>query len=145
MSHRVAQYLVRTLLITGVFSLCSCQAELPTFTVDAPQVRALIPGRDTTAGYFILTNNSTGTVTLAGAESELARAIEMHESYTDGDFVRMRPLKNVALGPGETITFAPGGKHLMIFGTREVPETFPITLIFSNGKRRPVTFSRLNF
>lgn len=138
------QHTAWLLFTSFVLCLAACQAN-EMFTVEAGQVRALVPGRDTTAGYFKLTNNTADTVMLTGATSPLARAIEIHESYTSGEFVRMRPLKEVIIAPGETVTFEPGGKHLMIFGTKEVPETFPLTLIFNNGEQWPVTFSKLSY
>jgi copper(I)-binding protein len=49
----------------------------------------------------------------------------------------MQPLTTLTLGPGATLTFAPGEKHVMVFGvpkTLQAGATSTITLTFAGGK-----------
>lgn len=129
-------------LMAAVF-LYACATPAEPFEVTDAQVRALVPGRDTTAGYFVLTNHTADKITLTGASSELARAIEMHKTVQRENSVGMQRVSNLSVEPGEQVRFERGGLHLMIFGVAEVPEAFPITLNFSSGEQLTVTFSKL--
>ena len=133
-------------LCTGL-ALCACQPDQSvteqTLQVLNAQIRALLPGRDTTAGYFTLTNNTGQRVTLTGAHSNTARAIEMHETVVRGDSVSMVRVKQLTLTAGESANFEPGGKHLMIFGVAEIAEPFEINLQFDSGKQLTASFSKL--
>jgi copper(I)-binding protein len=55
--------------------------------------------------------------------------VELHETMTAGGMTSMRPIAGLALPAGKEVRFAPGGKHLMIFGlapgkTGTIPLTF---------------------
>lgn len=85
------------------------------------------------AAYFTLINSGEAAtleaVSVAGAEKS-----EMHE--TSGG--SMAPIASLTLKGGETVTFARGGKHVMVFGLD--PSTVPgskaeITLIFADGDK----------
>ena len=136
--------LMGTLLISLLTILLSA-CDVPPLTVSEAKIRALLPARDTTAGYFQLNNNTGAPLALIGASSKLARAIEMHETIQRGDSVGMRRVKKVTINPGQHILFEPGGMHLMIFGVSQVADDFPITLLFDNGEQLQVSFSKLNY
>ena len=130
-------------LYAFVGPLLGACTEAPGLQVDNAQIRDLLPGRDTTAGYFTLSNNTSEPVTLVGAESTHARAIEMHESVVRGDSVRMQRVKQQTVAPGARVDFQPGGLHLMIFGVPAIEESTLITLQFASGERLAVSFSKL--
>src|SRR5207237_363126 len=65
------------------------------------------------AGYFTISSGRADR--LVGVAAPGAR-IEMHESMASGGMMVMKPLAAVTLPAGERIAFAPGGRHLMIFG-----------------------------
>ena len=106
-----------------------------TLTISNPRIRALIPGQDTTAGYFDITNSGTTAVTLVGATSPHARSIEIHTIIREGAMVRMRRLNNVTIEPGATEVFRTGGTHLMLFGVGQLAAVNRIDLITASGKR----------
>ena len=125
-----------------ICALAAC-SPAPDIEIRDAQVRDLLPGRDTTAGYFVLRNNSAATVTLTGATSPHARSIEMHRTFTKDDRVRMQRVREYAIEPGEEVAFAPGGLHLMIFGVKDMPEPFIINLQFSDERQVCAPFSKL--
>jgi copper(I)-binding protein len=81
------------------------------------------------AAYFTVTNSGSAPVTLAAVHVDGAGKAEMHETVGGS----MQPLKDVAVPAGGSVTFAQGGKHVMLFdldpglaagGTSEVTLTF---------------------
>lgn len=129
--------------ICALVGACTNSTETSGLQVDNAQIRDLLPGRDTTAGYFTLSNNTSEPLTLVGAESTHAQAIEMHKSVVRGDSVGMQRVEQQTIGPGERVDFQPGGLHLMIFGVAALEQSTLITLQFANGERLAVSFSKL--
>ena len=85
-------------------------------TVEDGWVRAVPPVSTTTAGYFTLTNEGDETVTLTGFTTDIAGAGELHTMAAQEDGTRrMQRLPDVPVPAGETVHFAPGGHHLMLF------------------------------
>lgn len=62
------------------------------------------------AAYFTLHGGRADTA-LVTVRTKAARA-ELHETTAAG----MRPIANVPLPAGGTLRFAPGGRHVMLFG-----------------------------
>jgi len=132
--------LPRLICLTLLVVSCS---QAPGVRVEDAQIRELLPGRDTTAGYFTLHNHTNAQITLLGARSPHARAIEMHRSVISGDRVTMQRTDHHTLARGESLRFEPGGHHLMIFGVSQMAEPFPIALLFSDGEQVDASFSKL--
>ena len=99
-------------------------------TVQLPTV----PGRPA-AGYFTL---GGGTGSLTSVASPLASRVEMHSNSMAGGVMRMDKLPSVMVRAGETVRFAPGGNHLMIYGlpaTLKPGATVPLVFSFEGGKQ----------
>lgn len=112
-------------------------------SVEAAQIREMVPTRDTTAAYFQLYNPGPQTLVLIGASSSAARAIELHTITNKDGKLSMRRLPEVTIPAGERVSFAPGGHHLMVFGVKQLHEPFPIQLQFKNAPPIDVEFSKL--
>ncbi|HEV2818032.1 MAG TPA: copper chaperone PCu(A)C [Allosphingosinicella sp.] len=79
-----------------------------------PMVRlAAVPGRPA-AGYFELPIRGDRGALLS-VTSPRAGRIQMHETIASGAMTAMRPLTRVPVRDGETLRFASGGRHLMIY------------------------------
>ena len=89
---------------------------------DNARVRALIPGQDKTVGYFEVRNEGAEDVELVTVVAATARAAEFHTVIRDGDIMRMRRLEQVVVPAGGTLSFAPGGNHLMLFGVTSLAD-----------------------
>jgi periplasmic copper chaperone A len=111
----------------------------PRVTVDDAVVTLpAVPGRPG-AAYFTLRTNTDAT-RFTGLGSPGIGRIELHETVTQGGVSRMRPVIDVRFGPDEPLTFAPGGRHAMLFGidpSLRVGGTVPLT--FSFDAAPPVT------
>ncbi len=116
-------------------------ASNPDIEVTDARIRAPLPGRDMTAGYFTLRNDRDAALVLTGVTSPAARAVEMHETSSDGGMMKMRRLDEVVVGAGETVRFEPGGRHLMLFGVSNLGERTEITLNRRNGDPIVVPFT----
>ena len=126
--------------------LSGCTADSgPTLRVQDARVRALIPGQDKTVGYFELSNNGPATVTLIAADSDFGRAIEFHTTTLNDGTMRMRRLGDVGIKPGETVSFQPGGNHLMLFGVTSLAAHNQIRFRFADGTVLSTEFRRIPF
>ena len=93
------------------------------------------------AGYLRLENNGAHSVILTGAESPRFARIEMHRSEMQYGVYSMHRQYSLVIEAGQTLTFAPGGLHFMLFDPATPPrpkEVIPLTLIFADGQRLPV-------
>lgn len=87
------------------------------------------------AVYFVI--HSSEADELIGVSSDVADAVEMHESKMNGDVMEMHQLKSILLHAGEQVTFEPGGLHIMLIGLKQdlkVGDEFEITLHFENDQ-----------
>jgi len=86
------------------------------------------------AAYFAVRNGSAAAVTLAAVTIEGAGKAEMHETKGGA----MAPLGQVEIKPGETVTFARGGKHVMVFDLADTVAaggSAEMTLTFAGGDK----------
>ena len=128
------------MLIVAVTSLAP--AAVADLDISNATIRQLIPGQDTTAGYFDAHNRSDADIELTRVYSEVARTIEVHKVIQDGDMVRMRRQPSVVIPAGATLRFQPGGWHLMLFGiNHRLPASVPITFTTASGTNIEVPFN----
>jgi hypothetical protein len=123
-------------LLAASFVLTSCADPVPLY-VDQAWVRPATSADAPAGGYFVI-HGGPEDVKLRGIETEAAQRIEMHQSMMKGGMMTMAPLDAVDVPAKTTVAFAPGGKHLMIFGLNPVAVSagkLTMTMIFSNGDR----------
>ncbi len=114
-------------------ALIGCAESATPLELENARVRLPVPGTDKSVAYFDVTNTTAAPITLVSASSNGARAIEFHTMIRDGDMMRMRRLTEVEIAPGATVEFAPGGKHLMMFGVTELGAVVEIVLTDADG------------
>ena len=107
-------------------------------TVDDAWIRAARPGSTVAAGYCSITNTTAVSVTIV--EFVGPGRVEMHETETTDGVTRMRPLERLVVAPGQTVTLAPGGKHLMLHGFDPAVDQTTLKATLSDGSSLPVTF-----
>lgn len=87
------------------------------------------------AVYFVIENHTSDRHEMIGAASEIAQAVEIHESTMDGDVMQMHHMPSVSLAPGDEVTFEPGGLHIMLIGLQQdlnEGDHFEVTLQFTD-------------
>ena len=85
------------------------------------------------AVYFVIRSSNADEIT--SASSDIAEAVEMHESMMSGDVMEMHHLESVPLAAGEEVPFEPGGLHIMLVGLKQelkAGDEIEITLHFQN-------------
>lgn len=101
--------------------------------IDQARVR-LAPGGGPQAGYFILQNHTSNPVRLQAASSPVFGQVMMHQASINNGQSQMQALDNgVLVNVGDSVEFAPGGKHLMLMNGQQalqVGDSVPIALEF---------------
>jgi hypothetical protein len=97
------------------------------------------------AGYLAITNNGKKADRLISASAAGMKEVQLHSVSMEGGVMRMREVKDgIAVPAGETVTFKPGGYHLMFM---ELTQPFkkggkiPVTLRFQNAGSVKVQFA----
>jgi len=112
----------------------------PPITIVQPWFRYVVP-QVPAGGYLTLHNSSSAPAVLTGASSPACGMLMLHRSETSGGADRMVPIASVAVPPGGTISFAPGGYHLMCMQPRMTPGTsVHVTLTFQGGRTVSAAF-----
>jgi copper(I)-binding protein len=128
----------RILVVTTLFAALAFSANaqtLPSISVDNAWSRATMPSARTAAIYVTITDHD-GPDRLIGVSTPVAGKAEVHETIHDGDIMKMRPSDGVAIAPGATISFAPGGSHIMLTELKQPlagGQTFPLSLHFEKA------------
>lgn len=122
----------RRLLAEHVIALQGDASVKPGLLLRGGWIRVAPPTARATAAYFELENPTAETLQVTGVRCDLAETSEIHESVTDGGVMSMRPRPVVAVHAGETVSFTPGGLHVMLIGLKRPAapgETARLTLL----------------
>lgn len=117
-----------------------CAKEEELRVADAWVRMAAVPDSPS-AGYFTI-HGGPQDVQLLSVSSPVAIRTEMHETMTGMQgMAAMKPITSVAVPAGEDVAFAPGGRHVMLWGINPgiaPPKTLTLIFTFSNGERLQV-------
>lgn len=129
---------MRTLAgLAAVTMLTACSPQADGVKVDGAWIRLPAVAGQPGSAYFTLRGGREAE-TLISVSTRAADRAEIHESVKDaGGMAQMVSLQTVDVPVGGAIRFAPGGKHVMLFGV--VPnvhpgEKVPLTLRFASGR-----------
>ena len=95
-------------------------------------------GGNPAAAYFTITNGTDSQITIRSADVLGAESAMLHETATWSNEMDMQELFTQPVMPGETLTFEPGGKHVMAMGMGEGTEPggeTEVTLTFVGGDK----------
>jgi len=105
--------------------------------------RATPGGAEVGGGYLTIENKGTAPDKLLSGSSPAAAEIEVHEMAMKNNVMTMRPVSGgLSIPPGQTITFAPGGYHIMMMGLKAPLKQgcrVPMTLQFEKAGKVDVT------
>jgi periplasmic copper chaperone A len=111
-------------------------------TLSNPWLRFVLPSNPA-SGYFTLTNTSNESRTLASVTSSACGELMLHRSIRENGIEQMTMESSVEIPAHGSLSFAPGGYHLMcVAPTRAVRpgEAVAITLHFSDGSEMTANF-----
>ena len=130
-------FLAFVLLLAGIGAASAHSYKLGALEIGHPWARATPPTAPTGGGYLSVKNTGTEPDRLISASSPAAGAVQVHDMKMEGNVMRMRELDGpLEIKPGETVTLAPGGMHLMMMGLKEPlkqGEKVPLTLVFEKA------------
>lgn len=111
--------------------------------IEHPVVRETAATAMTGAGYITVTNKGDTDDVLLEVRADFPRVM-IHNTVTENDISAMVHLETLPIPAGETITFAPGGLHIMFMGLNGDPfekgEIVPATLVFENAGEIRIVF-----
>jgi copper(I)-binding protein len=93
-------------------------------------------------GYLTLANHGKADA-LTGVETGMARKVELHVTSMAGGMVKMSTEDRVPVPAGGQVSFAPGGRHLMLVGLKRAlhpGDRIPAVLHFASGAEVHVDF-----
>ena len=106
--------------------------------------RATPGGAKIAGGYLTIENKGAAADRLIGAASDVAGKVEVHEMAMNNGVMTMRALdKGLAIEPGKTVKFAPGGYHLMLMDLKsplKQGDKLPVTLEFEKAGKVKLAF-----
>ena len=136
---------LRCMLITTLLLATAVAAARPPLTVDAAFIRGLPPGQTVTAAFMKVSNAGSAPVLLTGATAAVAGEVQMHETQpTQEGMAGMRQHESVTIAPHSSVTFSPGGLHLMLLGLKRPlhdGERIDVTLHFRGANELRVPFT----
>lgn len=132
--------LLKALLITaigfGFSGLANAQnAKVGSVQIENAYTRATVPGQQV-AGGFMKIENKGAADQLVSASSPVAGEVQLHEMAMDGNVMKMRQVKDIAVPAGGAVELKPGGMHLMFMNIKApltAGETVPVKLKFAKA------------
>lgn len=132
----------------GTLSACGEEAAVPAAAAesgiavtDPRMVLNAVSGRPA-AIYFTIANNSDRPITIRGASVANAQSAQLHEYMEWDRQMVMGEMAPLALQPGDTAEFTPGGKHIMAMGVSpqlQAGGTTEVTLNLLGGGKESFT------
>lgn len=130
---RPVRPLLATAAVAAVLGVVGCQSE--TGSVRVADVRIGQPAGPNAALYLTASAEAPGD-RLMGAETDVARVVEIHETMTGDDgTVSMQPVEDVEIPLDGPLVLEPGGLHLMLVDVErlEVGDVVAVTLIWETA------------
>ncbi len=98
----------------------------------------------TTGAYAVIYNTRNQSVSVAGATSNVADTVEVHESMMHGGMVHMEPQLSLSIPAADSVVLAPGGKHFMVRALQRslsAGDTVTVRVLLSDGTVIDVPFA----
>ena len=103
--------------------------------IENAYTRATAPGQQVAGGFMKIENKGTADQ-LVSASSPVAGEVQLHEMSMDGNVMKMRQVKDIAVPANGAVELKPGGYHLMFLnlkGPFNAGQTVPVKLKFAKA------------
>jgi copper(I)-binding protein len=104
--------------------------------IEGAYTRATAPGQQVAGGFMKIDNKGNTADQLLSASSPAAGEVQLHEMAMDGNVMKMRQVKDIAVPAGGSVELKPGGYHLMFLnlkGPFTAGQTVPVKLKFAKA------------
>jgi len=119
-------------------------AEPTAIIISDAWVRQPPPGAAVAAAYLHLSNPGAQDERLLAVDTPAAERVEIHDMQMVSGMMQMREISDgVRLPAGETVTLAPGGRHLMLIAPRHelgIGDEVMLTLRFEHAPEQTLVF-----
>jgi periplasmic copper chaperone A len=146
-----AATLFTAILLPALFLFAGCGAEQPRsdaemiegegIHIEGTWARPASEGR-MSAAYFLITNYEDEADTLLSVQSDVARLVEIHESYESNEgMMGMREIPQLEIPARSTVRLEQGGLHIMLIQvTRTLADgdTFELRLNFAGHGEKTI-------
>jgi copper(I)-binding protein len=143
--HAVKTIAIAALAATVASAALAHDFKIGSIDINHPWTRATPKGATVAGGYFKITNKGTQEDRLVGGSFAGAGRFEIHEMKMEGGIMKMRPLTSgIAIKPGETVEFKPGGYHVMFMDLKApIPQGKDVkgTLVFEKAGKVDVEYT----
>ena len=104
--------------------------------IEQAYTRATMPGQQVAGGFMKIENKGGPVDQLVSASSPVAGEVQLHEMSMEGNVMKMRQVKDIAVPAGGSVELKPGGLHLMFMNIKaplSAGETVPVKLKFAKA------------
>lgn len=139
-SNIILKSILSMLVVTITMSLNVkiSHADMGDVFIEKAWARASIGKKRPSAAYMTIHNKSTATIILKSVSTPIAMRSEIHRTtLSESGTMSMGSAGEIKIAPKGAIALKPGGLHVMLMGLKSLMkegETFPLTLLFSDGK-----------
>ena len=105
-------------LVFSLLLLSGCGSPQAPLSISDSWAREALPGREMTAAYLTLTNNSANDILIDRLTSPQFARVEIHETTMTDGRMQMRRLETLRIARGQRVELAPGGVHVMLMAPR---------------------------
>ncbi|HEY5719356.1 MAG TPA: copper chaperone PCu(A)C [Gammaproteobacteria bacterium] len=122
--------------LAAVLLLASRFALAAGISVGEPWARASLGQAANGAAYLTLVNGGRQADRLLAVRAPVATRAELHNHRLDHGMLRMEQHPAIVVDAGATVTLAPGGLHVMLFGLLaplQAGSRFPLVLVFEQA------------
>ena len=142
-SNTLLNALLAAVVSFGLVGFAQAQnAKVGSLQIENAYTRATVPGQ-MAAGGFMKIENKGGVDLLVSASSPVAGEVQLHEMAMEGNVMKMRQVKDIAVPAGGAVELKPGGLHLMFMNIKTpltAGEAIPVKLKFAKAGEVEVKF-----
>jgi copper(I)-binding protein len=118
------------------FSVQAQEAKVGSIKIENAYTRATMPGQQVAGGFMKIENKTGPADQLVSASSPISGEVQLHEMAMEGNVMKMRQVKDIAVPAGGAVELKPGGLHLMFINIKaplSAGESVPVKLKFAKA------------
>lgn len=121
--------------------LVACEGQPAGITIANAVYRAPLVDGAPGVAYFSITSPTNDRI--VGISSPESQSVEIHESTEHDGVSAMEKRETIALPAGKTVTFGPGGLHVMVIAPipKRPSATFPIQITLESGRVETISIA----
>lgn len=132
---------MRTALVLAALLVAACGAPQPPLVASDVEITQPMPGRQMSAGFLVLSNNTDADIRITRVTSPQFGAVEIHETTIEDGIARMRELDELIVPARGSVTLERGGKHLMLMQARDTGNAVSLQLFSEDAPVLDIVYS----